>query len=53
MVKERFQKLGEWKKLASNLEEYESSIVAVLSIQNFSNFALYVIDKLINRNGSS
>jgi len=51
-MRERFQKVGEWKKLASKLKEYENdvlgprpTIATVLSIKKFSNFALYVINK--------
>ena len=52
VVKEGFQKLGEWKKLAAACKFRrvgeqcpQQTIVAVLSIPKFSNFALYVINK--------
>ena len=47
ILEERFQKVGEWKKLKENLEEYGSvacsrpNTVAVLH----SHFGLYVINK--------
>ena len=49
-VKERFQKVCEWKKLASKFRRVRArcprpQIVPVLRIQKFSNFALYVINK--------
>ena len=49
-MKQRSQKMGEWKKLASKFRRVregcpQPTIVAVLSIQKFSNFALYVINK--------
>ena len=45
-----FQKMGEWKKLASKLRRVrercpQPTIAALLSIQKFSNFAPYVISK--------
>ena len=46
----RFQKVGEWKKLASEFRRVQErcprpTTVAVLGIQKFSNFALYAINK--------
>ena len=45
----RFQKMGNWKKLASKLRKVREgcpwlTIVAVLGIQKFSNFALHAIN---------
>ena len=50
VVQERFQKVGERKKLASKFRRVRElrprpTTVAVLGIQRFSNFALYVINK--------
>ena len=49
-MKERFQKMGEWKELASKFRRVPErcprpTIVAVLSIHKFSNFALNFINK--------
>ena len=48
--KKAFQKMGEWKTLGSKLRRVRQrcpwpTIAAVLSIQKFSNFARYVINK--------
>ena len=50
VVRKRFQKVSEWKKLASKFRRVRErcprpTIVAVLSIQKVNNFALYEINK--------
>ena len=55
---EDVSKSGRMKKLASKFRRVRErcpwpAIVAVLSIQKFSNFALNVVNKYCNRNGSS
>ena len=51
-TEESFQKVGEWKKLPSKFKRVwrrflQPNTVAVLCIEKFSNFALYVINNVI------